>query len=216
MPDRLLVILGLVRITQRPSEEPGDRYWVGAVVVNLTGRGQADRAYEWRGAGLQVLLTPRELNFEEFDAGTVLDQVERGEAPFEVQAWIPLMKRGADPDIIKCWFALAGREPDRKRRAELVLARVFAELVGGQDVWIKALEGWAMKESPTIESLFTEAKAESMAEVLLQVLHHRFKNVPDDLRTAILAVQDPQRMTAWVDTAFAARTLRRFREEAGL
>src|SRR4051812_32063181 len=58
MPDRLLVILGLVRLTQRPSEEPGDRFWVGAVVVNLTGTGDAARDHQWRGAGMQVLLRP--------------------------------------------------------------------------------------------------------------------------------------------------------------
>jgi hypothetical protein len=126
------------------------------------------------------------------------------------------MKRGGDSDIIGRWRELARREPDRKRRAELVLARVFAELVGRQDVWIEALRGWEMKESKIIGTLVAEAKAEAKAEMLLQVLRKPFKTVPDDLRTTILAVQDAERLTAWVETAPAARTLRRFREQTGL
>jgi len=228
MPDRLLVILGLLRLTQRPSPEVGDRYWAGAVVVNLTGSGSAERDLEWRGAGLHTLLKPRELNLAELDAGVVMDQVERGKAPCEVLALIPLMHRGADPDMIDRWLGLAGSVPDAKRRAELVLARIFAELVGRQDLWIKALEGWQMQESPTIGRLLAEAKAEAKAEgeargeargraeALLQVLRKRFKRVPADLRTAILAVQEPERLTAWVDTAITADTLRLFRQQAGL
>src|SRR5262249_52326004 len=133
IPDRLMVILGLLRLTQRPSQEAGDRYWVGAVVVNLTGQGDAQRDHEWRGAGLQTLLKPRELNLEAEDAGAVLDQVERGEAPVEVLAWIPLMKRGDDSAIITRWQELARREADPKRPAGLVLGLGVAAVVGGQD-----------------------------------------------------------------------------------
>jgi hypothetical protein len=224
MPDRLLVILGLLRLTQHPSEEAGDRYWVGAVVVNLTGQGDASREYEWRGAGLQALLKPRELNLAALDAGEVLDQVERGAAPVEVLAWIPLMQRGDDPAISARWLDLARREPNRKRRAELVLARVFAELVDRQDVWMKALEGWEMIESPTIKALLTEAEAkaeakgktEGKAEMLVQVLQKRFKKVPDDLRTRILAEQQSDRLSAWGDAALDVRSLRKFREQTSL
>jgi hypothetical protein len=224
MPDRLLVILGLLRLTQHPSEEPGDRYWVGAVVVNLTGRGDASREYEWRGANLQALLKPRELNLAALDAGEVLDQVERGAAPVEALAWVPTMQRGDDSTIIQRWLDLARDVRDHKRRAELVLAVVFAELAGREEKWIKALEEWNMTESKIIGSLLAaaEAKAEAKgktegkAEMLVEVLQKRFKKVPDDLRARILAEQQSERLSDWSEVALGVRSLRKFRERAGL
>jgi hypothetical protein len=52
--------------------------------------------------------------------------------------------------------------------------------------------------------------------MLLQMLLERFKTVPDDLRTAILAVQDSERLTAGVGVALKVRSLRKFREATGL
>lgn len=60
-----------------------------------------------------------------------------------------------------------------------------------------------------------EGKAEGKAESLLQVLQKRFKKVPDDLRAAIVAAEE-SRFTGWLDIALGARSLRRFREQAGL
>jgi hypothetical protein len=216
MPDRLLVILGLVRTTEHPSEEPGDRYWVGAVIVNLTGRGLAQRDLEWRGAGLRLLIQPREWNLEEVDAGRVMREVEQGRAPVEALALIPVMSGGSNPVIIKHWLELARRQTDPQRRADLGLALVFAELVNRQDVWREALEGWNMKESQIVKEWEDKARAEAKAEMLLQVLEKRFKTIPDDLRTAILTMQDPQRLTTWADLAFSTRSLSSFRKKAGL
>ena len=219
IPDRLLVILGLLRLTERPSAEAGDRYWVGAIVVNLTGRGSAQRDLHWRGAGLHLLLQPREWNLEELDADQVMNQVERGAAPVEVLAWLSLMHGGSDPAIIQRWLELARRVTDPQRRADLGLVRVFAELTNCQDVWRKALEGWDMQESQLVkeweDKARREGKIEGKAEALLLFLQKRFKTVPDDLRGAIMAAPE-DRLTAWLDLAFAARSLRRFRAQAGV
>src|SRR5262245_11017999 len=40
---RLLVYLGLLWLEERPSAERGARYQVGAIVLNLTGRGRTSR-----------------------------------------------------------------------------------------------------------------------------------------------------------------------------
>jgi hypothetical protein len=223
MSDRLLVILGLLRLTEKPSAESGDRYWVGAVVVNLTGRGQAERDLHWSGAGLRLLLEPREWNVPDVEAAQVLRQVEEGAAPVEALAWLPLMQGGSDSAMIRRWLELARREKDSRRRADLGLVLVFAELANCQDVWRKALEGWDMKESQIVKEWEDKArregeakgKTEGKAEALLQFLQKRFKTVPDDLRTAILAAQE-DRLTGWLDVAFTARSLRRFRAQAGL
>jgi hypothetical protein len=224
MSDRLLVILGLLRLTERPSPERGDRYWVGAVVINLTGKGQAQRDLEWRGAGLHLLLQPREWSLEEVDAGQTLDEVENGEAPREILVWLPLMKRGSEPGMIERWLELAGQETDRQRRGDLALAQVFAELVNAQGVWSKALEGWNMKESTIIKQLEDAAEAKGVlkgeakgtAKSLLKILQKRFKAVPEDLRAAILAVQDDARLSTWLDIALESRSLRRFRQETNV
>ena len=61
-----------------------------------------------------------------------------------------------------------------------------------------------------------QARAESKVEALLQVLERRFKKIPDDLRTTIVAVRELERLTSWIDLAFASRTLRAFRNKAGI
>ena len=134
MSDRLLVVLGLLRLTERHSAESGDRYWVGAVVVNLTGRGQAARDLHWRGAGLRLLLEPREWNLCDMEAALVLRQVEEGRAPVEVLAWLPLMQGGGELAIIQRWLELARGVTDPRRRADLGLVLVFAELTECRDV----------------------------------------------------------------------------------
>jgi hypothetical protein len=216
MPDRLMVVMALIRLTERPSEEVGDRYSVGAVVVNLTGKGSARREHHWRGAGLHVLVQPREWNFAEVPADLVMRQVADGLAPLEALAWIPLMLRGNDPGIIEQWPILARRETNRQRRADLGLALVFAELVGTDKLWARTLEGWNVRESPFLKQQEDRALAKGKAESLLQILQQRFKTVPDDLSTAILEVQDLGRLTSWINLAVSARTLRTFRKQAGV
>jgi hypothetical protein len=96
------------------------------------------------------------------------------------------------------------------------LASVLAELVGTQDVWRKTLTGLNMLESPFLKQIEDQAKAEARVEDLLRFLEKRFKGVPDDLRTAILAVKDLDRLTPWIDLAATSRTLRSFRKQAGV
>jgi hypothetical protein len=212
MSDRLMILLGLVRLTHRPSPEPGDRYWVGAVVVNLTGKGSAERDLEWRGAGMRLLLQPREWNLAQESAARTLQQVKQGLAPQEALAWIPLMQGGSDPGILREWLRLAGRETDPQRRADLGLVLVFAELAGNQDLWREALKGWNMQEPQIVK----EWQAETRADDLLRILQKRFKAVPEDLRTAILAVKDLDQLGNWIDLAVSVRTLRAFRKQANL
>ena len=220
MTDRLLVTLGLVRRTERPSDAPGDRYWVGAVVINLTGRGMAKRDLQWRGDGLHLLLQPCEWNFGEMDAMQVMNEVEQGLAPVEALAWISLMKGGDESATIDRWVRLARQETDPERLADLALVAVFAELLNRQDVWKKALKGWNMKESQMVKQWQDEAKAEGKAEgkaeMLLKVLKNRFKKVPKGLRAAILAETDAERLNGLVDVAFQTGTVTEFRREAKL
>ncbi len=69
-----------------------------------------------------------------------------------------------------------------------------------------------MKESQFLTELENRARAES----LVQVLQTRFKSLPDDLRDAILATNNQDRLFTWLDLAVTARTLKSFRKKAGV
>jgi hypothetical protein len=119
---------------------------------------------------------------------------------------------------------LASQETDKKKREALGLAQIFAERAGCGDAWREALKGWDVVESQIVKEwtdrAFAEGKAEGVSEgeakALLRMLQRRFKKVPDDLRSAIEAVKDAERLTAWIDLAFDARSLSQFRTKAGL
>lgn len=59
---RLLGYLGSLWVELKPSAERGDRFQVGAVVVNLTGRGNTAQTMDWPEAGLLTRLGVVERN----------------------------------------------------------------------------------------------------------------------------------------------------------
>jgi hypothetical protein len=92
------------------------------------------------------------------------------------------------------------------------LAQVFAERVGRLDAWDNALKGFAMIESPLIAKLLAKAKVES----LLRVMQKRYRKLPEELTAAISACTDGDQLDRWLDLALEARTMKLFRQQAGL
>jgi hypothetical protein len=229
---RVLQYLGGLWVDVRPSPHRGDRFAVGAVVINLTGKGRTGRALRLGQTAVLTTLGVVEWDLEELDAGKVMTEVEAGRAPRLLLAWLPLMQKGGDPAIIRRWLGLARQEADKKKREALVLAGVFAEKAGCAVAWREALKGWEVMESQIVKEWTAQARAEGetkgklegkregelggLAKALLQMLERRFKKVPADLRSVIEGVKDGDRLTAWIDLAFEARSLRKFRERAGL
>lgn len=222
MPGRLLLAGGLLWLTVKPTPLPGDRYQLLAVVVNLTGKG--DAAHQCVLDTAEWTLRPREVNLGQLDAGQVLDQIEAGAAPRELLAFIPLMQRGGEKGIIDRWRALVAAETDLKRRGDYALALVFAERVGRDEDWRDAVEGFAMIESPLIAELLTEArneaartaKTEGKTEALLRVLGKRYGEVPEELATSIRACRAGEQLDRWLDIALEAQALEEFRQQTGL
>jgi hypothetical protein len=139
---RLLAYLGQLWLEVKPSEERGDRFNLGGVIVNLTGKGNAARAMDWPEAGLFTSLQPREVNLTDLDAQETLNGVSAGEVPTVVLPLSPLMHGGDDFAIIAQWVALATAEPDNRRRGEFgALAVIFAEAAGSANEWKQALRG---------------------------------------------------------------------------
>jgi hypothetical protein len=209
---RLLVYEGSVWLEFKPSPERGDRFHVGAVVVNLRGVGEASRSMEWPEAGLATGLRVVERNLEQEDAQATLAKVAAGEVSWVALAFVPLMHGGAEPGIIQEWVRLASAEADPQRRADLGLARVFAEAAGREQAWNQALQGWNMIESKVVK----EWQAQERARSVLEVLEGKFGAVPPDLAGAIQGTTDLDTLRRWFPLALNATTLEQFRQDVGL
>jgi hypothetical protein len=222
MPGRLMLAGGLLWLTVKPTQLPGDRYELVGLVLNLTGKGDATRqcvlgTAEWT-------LRPVEVNLETLDAGELLEQMAAGLVPLGLLALIPLMHRGGEEGIIQRWSELVGAETDLRRRADHGLALVFAERVGHLDAWRDALKGFAMIESPLIAGLLADAttkaeakaKAETRTEMLVRAIQKRYQELPEEIARPIRACTDSDQLERWFDVVLETDTLEQFRQRTGL
>jgi hypothetical protein len=134
------------------------------------------------------------------------------------------MQRGGEVDIIKQWMVLANQETDTRRKSNFGLARTFAELTDRSDVWNKALEGYDMRQSTSVNEWKAEGraegiaqgKAEGIAESVRVVLEERFGVLPTDLAKALGASGDVKALDQWRKLSVKAATLEQFRQDAGI
>jgi hypothetical protein len=209
--------MGQVYLDLRPTDLPGDRFFIGAVVVNLTGKGSSGRDLVWPEAGLRTLMQPNERNLSERSAAALLDVVEAGKVPRIVLAWLPLMQGGADPATITRWLAVAGQESDAQVRADIGQAVVFAELAGCLGPWKEALKEWNVVESQVVKGWMREGEIKGKAETILQVLEAVLKAAPPaELAAALQSITDLARLNALVPLAARATSFEQFRHDAGL
>src|SRR5262249_54566129 len=148
---------------EKPSDLPGDRFALCSVIVNLTGVGKSGRRMPWR-TEAETALLPIEWNLETLDAEVILEQVARGEAPKALLAWVSLMQKGGEAATIRRWLEIASQETDPHRKADFALVVVFADLTGRADVWEKALEGFNVTESPTLNKWMAQAAVKTRIE----------------------------------------------------
>jgi hypothetical protein len=246
MAGRLMMAGGLLWLTAKPAALPGDRYDLLAVVVNLTGRGDAARAF--RIGPAEWAVRPVERNLSALDAAAVLDDIAAGTAPEEVLAFVPLMHGGGDDDIIERWRRVVAADPDPRRRADFALAVMFAQKTTHLSKWRTAVEEVITEESSVFVELFerwkakqlelgraegiaegvaqgkaegvaqgkAEGKVQGRADVLLRTLGKRFGPVPPDVAAAVRACADVTALDAWIDHALDATSLEQFRKSAGV
>jgi hypothetical protein len=155
-------------------------------------------------------LRPVEVNVATLDAGAVLAEIVAGRAPWELLALISLMHSGGDPGIVAQWCQLVGAETEPQRRADAVLAKVFAGRLEHPDAWHNALTGFSRVESPLLAELLAEAKSDA----LLRVLRKRHGELPEDLVAAVRACTNGAQLDRWLDVAGEAPTLAQFRQQA--
>lgn len=210
---RMLVYLGTLWLEQHPHDLPGDRFALGATVINLTGVGHGSRvmACEANGARLELALVER--NLAEESAAEALAGIVAGTVPEVVLGLIPLMKGGGELGIIEAWVRRAGAIMDDRRRRRLGdLALVFSEAAERRDVWGQALEGWDMIRSKVAD----EWRAEGRADSLIELLRERFGPLPAEFVRAIEAVKDLDRHRAFFGQALRCSSLDQFRQLSGL
>ena len=209
---RLLVYLGHLWLEQRRAENQRERYAVGAVVVNLTGRGQAGRDLQL--GAMQTRLQVIERNLAHEDAATLLDGIAAGRWSRALLPWAPLMRGGSDSAILDRWQALANAEPDASRRADYAgLAVVLAEAAGRRAVWKEALKEWNMVQSQQVLEWMAEGELGAKRQMLLRLLNKRSPpGAPAEVTNAIQASKDPEQISRWFDAAVDAASLAEFRK----
>ena len=199
---RLLVYLGGLWLAQRPDPEVGSRFHVAAVVVNLTGRGEASRDMEWAEAQIGTRLQVRERNLATESADELLTAIEASTRPRTLLPWIPLMTGGGESAIIQRWKQAAEAEPDMRQRANFAApALALSEVAGRKATWAKALEGWNVQRSTFVDEWLEQGREEGQLlayrATLLRQGKKKFGRSPTKKLAAELdAITDTARLEA--------------------
>ncbi|HEY7310371.1 MAG TPA: hypothetical protein VH643_13485 [Gemmataceae bacterium] len=219
---RLLVYLGQLWLERRPTDAGGERFAVGAAVVNLTGRGRTSRTMILRQTGVRTNLEVGERDLCDEDAAALLDAIAAGRISRCLLPRIPLMHGGDETSIIQRWIELASQEADSRRRGDYGgLALVFAEAARRLPIWKDALKEWNVIESQQVLEWMAmgEAKGELKSSInsLLTVLATLFPpGAPADLEGVIRATTDQEQLRNWLLLAVKSNSLDTFRQAAGL
>ncbi len=166
-----------------PNFKRGDRYNVGAIVINLTGVQEVPSPTQWMKAGFLIHTEHRIVNMQTLTADTIMQKILSEEIPENILGFIPLMQNGNTPAIIEPCKARALLIEGRSARADMAFCvQTFAELVDARPIWEQALEGWNVVESQFWNELTAETVARTKVadaqEHLVEVLVERFGASP--------------------------------------
>jgi hypothetical protein len=209
---RLLGYFSPLWLELKPGEERGDRFQLGAVLVNLTGHGNVSRLMDWPEVGLHTGLKIVERNLSEISPEEVLTGIANGTAPSVVLPFIPLMQGGGESGTILKWKDLAGLESDTRRRGDYAgLALVFAEAAGCWDSWKDALKEWHVIQSKQVnewqEQGRTEGAANCAVNLLLHFLGAKFGQLPDSVVHLVQSVRNPNQIGSLLVRAGQSATI---------
>src|SRR2546430_393944 len=117
------------------------------------------------------------------------------------------MQKGGEPATIQRWLQIADQESDPLRKADFALVVLFADLTGRTEVWEKALEGFNVIESITVNKWKAEAAVKTRIADLLRFLEARFGSLPAEAKSKIEATASLDVLGRWIDLAGLATTL---------
>jgi len=159
----------VVPFTSIKSRTPDldDRFDIGAIVINLTGRGNHSRNMKFTGTIMQTAMIFHEVNVSLYDALETMTEIEAGRVPLVVLPLIPLMQNGENADVIQRWLAMAATaKVDARRNSLALMARIFAEASDCAPTWNKAMEGWNMQRSLVWEQLERDVMKSVQVKIL--------------------------------------------------
>ncbi len=193
---RMLGYFSPLWLELKPNDERGDRFQLGAIIVNLTGKGSASRAMDWAETGMYTELRFVERNLGAKHADVELASIAAGTSPPVVLSLIPLMQGGGEPATITKWLELASAEPDARRRSDYGgLALVFAEAAGCLDAWKDALKEWNVIQSKQVNEWQDQARTQMAAELLLRFLKWKFGELPEVVEKSIQSLGNTDRLS---------------------
>jgi hypothetical protein len=182
-------------LDKKPDDERGSRFHLGGVIVNLTGRGNAARAFDWPDAGLRTVLMPREINAESESAEELLGEIESGARPRALLPWVALMTGAGEADTVERWKHLADAEPEYRARATYGgLARVFADAARCHQVWSDSLRRWNLRESLSVNEWIQEGRQEGRVEGRVEGRHEGRLELLEAVLTTKFGPLSPQTM----------------------
>jgi hypothetical protein len=155
--EQLQVYVSHLQAGPHSATDLGTTWFVGAVIVNLTGRQPPTPAVRLGHTGIRTLPAPPAVNRARRFAAAHLARIEAGTLERGALYWIPLMHGAQRPALIERWKQLVQSEPDATRQNYLVIAGlVFGEASGHGLEWETALQGWRMVESQALNKLIEE------------------------------------------------------------
>jgi hypothetical protein len=194
-------------------------YMVFGAVVNLTGPAQPNRLDDVMPGrpDLRAFLQIELRALRDEDAVATLDAIAAGRAPRCLLGWIPLMHGGGESAIMKRWKKIAAAEPDAVHRADHgYLARLFSELTAHHLAWVKALEGWNVRQSQVAEEVREEGRKKGEIETrratVLEMLEQRFGSpIPKNVQRVIDSTKSVAKLKRLFSAAISANSLDEFR-----
>jgi hypothetical protein len=138
----------------KPDNEPGSRYLVTGMIINLTGNQDNWPEKQLGKTSLRSLPSVMIINLSQWNAIEILDQIEaKTRSPYGLY-WISLMQHGDEPEVIERWKRIAKSQLTPEQCTDYAyVVTVFSELAKRFDLWSEALKEWNVTESPFANSL---------------------------------------------------------------
>ncbi len=195
---------------------------VGSLLINLTGEQRVKQVeWMWADGAFGTRLAPFVVDVASEDAELSLAKIEKKELGLPVLPLLALMRGGGTQDFIERWKQAVETEPDEGKRLQYrEAAIVFAELTRSQVNWLRATEGWMMRESQYIKSWEKvgedRGRLQTRREYLLKRVGRLVDPVPEAIRLAIEGTNDPQTLDRWFDAALDCSTITDLRKAMNL
>jgi hypothetical protein len=131
-----------------------------------------------------------------------------------VMPWVPLSQFEGPPEpvIRRCGDIIRARAPEEECATLLTVTQVLTSLRYNDPKLLSLLGGHAvMIETPLLNELKAEGRAEGKADAILRLLRRSVGDVPEELERSVLEIRDQARLDLLLDAAVAARDLAVFK-----